>query len=268
MSLLTNIDSGALLVWRRNADVFFKTWKTNFLPSIFEPLLYLVAMGAGLGGLIVGLQYAGQDIQYIRFLAPGLIAISVMYGGFFECTYGSFVRMHYQKTFDAIIATPTSIEDVITGEILWGATKSFVNSTIVLLVIEALGITFFPNVLFTAPTVLLIPVIAFLGGLMFSSIAMIFTGLVPNIDSFNYPFFLLVTPMFLLGGTFFPITQLPGAAQAFAYALPLTHVSVLTRDMCLGLVNWIDLGSVIYIIIATLLTFFPAIYFMKKRLVK
>ncbi len=102
---------------------------------------------------------------------------------------------------------------------------------------------------------------------MFSSIAMIFTGLVPNIDSFNYPFFLLVTPMFLLGGTFFPVTQL-GAAEPIAYALPLTHVSILVRNMCLGLVNWIDLGSTIYIIIATLLTFIPAIYLMKKRLIK
>ena len=156
MSWLSNIDYGAVLVWRRNADVFFKTWKTNFLPSILEPLLYLVAMGAGLGGLIVGLKYAGQDIGYVRFLAPGLVAISIMYGGFFECTYGSFVRMHYQKTFDAIVATPVSLEDVIAGEILWGASKSFLNSTIVLLVIGH-GVTFVPEVLFAAPTMLLIP---------------------------------------------------------------------------------------------------------------
>jgi lipooligosaccharide transport system permease protein len=267
MSMLANIDSGALLVWRRNADVFFKTWKTNFLPSILEPLLYLVAMGAGLGGLIVGLQYAGQDIEYIRFLAPGLVAIAIMYGGFFECTYGSFVRMHYQKTFDAIIATPVSLEDVIIGEILWGATKSFINSSIVLMVVQLLGATFIPAVLFTAPTVLLIPLIAFLGGLMFSSIAMIFTGLVPNIDSFNYPFFLLVTPMFLLGGTFFPISQL-GAAEPIAYVLPLTHVSLLVRNMSMGLMGWIDLASLVYIIIATVVTTVPALYLMKKRLIK
>jgi lipooligosaccharide transport system permease protein len=267
MSMLANIDSGALLVWRRNADVFFKTWKTNFLPSILEPLLYLVAMGAGLGGLIVGLQYAGQEIVYIRFLAPGLVAIAIMYGGFFECTYGSFVRMHYQKTFDAIIATPISLEDVIIGEILWGATKSFVNSSIVLVVVELLGVTFIPEVLFTAPTVLLIPAVAFLGGLMFSSIAMIFTGVVPNIDSFNYPFFLLVTPMFLLGGTFFPISQL-GAAEPIAYLLPLTHVSLLVRNMSLGLIGWIDLASLIYIIVATVVTTVPAVYLMKKRLIK
>ncbi len=267
MSLISNIDRGAIYVWRRNADVFFKTWKTNFLPSILEPLLYLVAMGAGLGSLVVNLQYAGQEIEYIRFLAPGLVAISIMYGGFFECTYGSFVRMHYQKTFDAIVATPVSIEDVIAGEILWGATKSFVNSAIVLLVIVVLGITFIPQVLFAAPTMLLIPAISFLGGIMFSSIAMIFTGLVPNMDSFNYPFYLLVTPMFLFGGTFFPTASL-GVIEPVAYALPLTHTSVLMRDLSFGTVGWMDLWATLYIVVLTAVTFLLAIIIMKKRLVK
>ncbi len=267
MSVLSSIDSGAWLVWRRNADVFFKTWKTNFMPSILEPLLYLVALGAGLGGLIVGLKYAGQDIGYVRFLAPGLVAISIMYGGFFECTYGSFVRMHYQKTFDAIVATPVSIEDVIAGEILWGASKSFLNSTIVLIVIEAMGLTFFPEVLFTGLTVLTVPLLAFLGGLMFSAIAMIFTAIVPNLDSFNYPFYLLVTPMFLLGGTFFPTSQL-GAAEPIAYVFPLTHISILVRDMSLGLMRWMDLTALTYVAVATVATFIPAVYLMRKRLVK
>jgi lipooligosaccharide transport system permease protein len=264
---MINIDRGAVAVWRRNADVFFKTWKTNFLPSIFEPLLYLVAMGLGFGGLVVGLRYAGQPIEYIRFLAPGLISISAMYGGFFECTYGSFVRMHYQKTFDAMVATPVSLEDVITGEIMWGATKSLINSTIVLVVIMVMGWLLFPEILFTAPTVLLVPPITFLAGLMFASIAMIFTALVPNIDSFNYPFFLLITPMFLFGGTFFPISQL-GAAEPLAYILPLTHSSVLIRDMSLGTLSYIDTIATVYILLMTAATFYLAIRLMKKRLTK
>lgn len=267
MSLLGNITHGAMAVWRRNADVFFKTWRTNFLPSIFEPLLYLIAMGLGFGGLVVGLTYAGQPIEYIRFLAPGLVSISAMYGGFFECTYGSFVRMHYQKTFDAIVATPVSIEDVIAGEVLWGATKSLLNSTIVLLVIIIMGWLIFPAVLFTSPTVLLIPPITFLAGLMFSSIAMIFTAIVPNIDSFNYPFFLLITPMFLFGGTFFPITRL-GAAEPFAYMLPLTHASVLIRDLSLGLVGPLDMVAVAYILTLTGISFYLALHLMKNRLIK
>jgi len=270
VTLLGNLSRGTIAVWRRNADVFFKTWRTNFLPSIFEPLLYLIAMGLGFGALLDaagGIEYRGQQMEYIRFLAPGLIAISAMYGGFFECTYGSFVRMHYQKTFDAIVATPVSIEDVIAGEILWGATKSLVNSAIVLMVIILMGWLLFPAVLFTSATVLLVLPVIFLAGLMFSAIAMIFTALVPNIDSFNYPFFLLITPMFLFGGTFFPISQL-GAAEPFAYTLPLTHASLLIRDFSLGLTGTIDVLAVVYMLVLTALTFYPAVYLMRRRLVK
>jgi lipooligosaccharide transport system permease protein len=137
----------------------------------------------------------------------------------------------------------------------------------VLLVIEAMGLTFFPEVLYTSASVLVVPVLAFLGGLMFSAIAMIFTAVVPNIDSFNYPFYLLVTPMFLLGGTFFPISQL-GAAEPIAYVFPLTHISILVRDMSLGLAGWIDLAALTYVVVATVVTFIPAVYLMRKRLVK
>ena len=262
-----NVGRGATAVWRRNADVFFKTWKTNFLPSIFEPLLYLVAMGLGFGGLVAGLTYAGQPIEYIRFLAPGLISISAMYGGFFECTYGSFVRMHYQKTFDAIVATPVSLEDVIIGEIMWGASKSLINSTIVLVVIALMGWLLSPAIQFTSLTVLLVPPITFLAGLMFSALAMIFTALVPNIDSFNYPFFLLITPMFLFGGTFFPISQL-GAAEPLAYVLPLTHTSLLIRNMSLGLSSPLDLMAFAYIIAMTAAATYLAVRLMKKRLTR
>ena len=253
--------------WRRTVDVFFKTWKTSFRPSIFDPLLSLVAMGLGFGGLVVGLTYAGQPIDYIRFLAPGLISISAMYGGFFECSYGSFVRMHYQKTFDAIVATPVSLEDVIVGEIMWGASKSLINSTIVLAVIALMGWLLFPAIQFTSLTLLLVPPITFLAGLLFSALAMIFTALVPNIDSFNYPFFLLITPMFLFGGTFFPISQL-GAAEPFAYILPLTHTSLLIRDMSLGMSSPLDLLALVYVLVMTAATSYLAVRLMKKRLTR
>ncbi len=266
MSLLSNIDGGSILVWRRNADVFFKTWKTNFLPSILEPLLYLLAFGLGFGGLITAITYFGIGVSYARFLAPGLIAISVMYSAFFECTYGSFVRMHFQKTFDAIIATPVTIEDVIVGEILWGATKSLANATLVLIVVEALGLTLLPAILFTSPAVILIPLICFAGGLLFASIAMIFTAVVPNIDSFNYPFYLLITPMFLLSGTFFPLYLL-GPVEPFALLLPLTHVTNLIRDFCFGTFQLWDLGAAIYIPVVTVVFLIPSIYLMRKRLI-
>ena len=260
MSIVRNISWRSMAVWARNKDVFFITWKTNFLPPFLEPILYLLAMGFGFGMLVNTLPAPYDKFSYAQFLGPGLIAISAMYGAFFECTYGSFVRMHYQKTFDAIVATPISMEEVITGEILWGATKSVINGSIVTVVMLAFGLA-------TLPGALLIPFVALLAGLAFGAIAMIFTALVPNIDSFNYPFFLFITPMFLFSGTFFPLTVLPVAVQDVALAFPLTHVATIMRDLCLGTYSYSDLWGCIYLLGITAVSFYAAIYLMKRRLV-
>jgi len=242
----------------RNKDVFMKTYKTNFLPSLLEPVLYLLALGLGLGGFVQLID--GEP--YINFIAPALVAVSMMFSSFYECTFASFVRMYFQKTFDAIIATPVTIEEVITGEILWGATKSLINSSIVLAVIFAFGVV--PSQLF----LLIIPV-SFLVGLLFSAIAMCFTAIVPNIDAFNYPNFLFITPMFLLSGTFFPLTSMPEflqiAAQIF---LPLTNAVSVTRALALGNIQLSILFNLAWMLIVTPVFFVLAINLMKKRLIK
>jgi lipooligosaccharide transport system permease protein len=262
MTLLSNISWRSIALWKRNRDVFLFTWKTNFLPPFLEPILYLVAMGLGFGALIqADIEYGGRSLEYIKFLAPGLVAISIMYGAFFECSYGSFVRMYYQKTFDAVLATPLSLEDIIAGEILWGATKSFINATIVLAVVAVVGFSEMPGLL-------LIPVVAFAGGLMFASLAMLFTSLVPNLDSFNYPFFLFITPMFLFSGTFFPLSVLPGWGQQLAMALPLTHISNMARDLSYNIWDADMIIGTVYIALFTVTTFLASVYLMKRRLVK
>lgn len=252
-------------VWHRNFDVFMKTIKVNFLPSLLEPILYLLAFGFGLGGFVQNIQ--GQP--YINFIAPALVAIAIMNGSFFECTFASFVRMYFQKTFDAIVATPVSVEEVVAGELLWGATKSTFNSIIVLGVIAVFG-------LISSPLFLLVPIVAFFGGLMFGAIAMCFTAIAPNIDFFNYPSFLFLTPMFFLSGTFFPLTSLPSAAQGAAMTvLPLTHIVNVSRGIITGHLEPI-LGlspqlllpiSVVWIILVTVFFFIVSINLMKKRLI-
>jgi lipooligosaccharide transport system permease protein len=256
------------LVWRRNFDVFTKTIFVNFLPALMEPLLYLAAFGVGLGALITGTVNGGS---YIQFIGPGLIAIAVMYGSFFECTYASFVRMYYQKTFDAIIATPVSVEEVIAGELLWGASRAAINGTIVLAVVAAFGLV-------SSPLALLVPVVAFFGGLLFASLAMCFTALASTIDFFNFPTFLFITPMFLLSGTFFPLqllhsSILEGAALS---VMPLTHVVDLTRGLMSGsMQSFLGLTptmmwtlAVGWIAGVTLLFFVLAIHLMKRKLIK
>lgn len=245
-------------VWMRNKDVFMKTYKTNFLPSLLEPVLYLLALGLGLGGFVQPIN--GES--YIQFIAPALVAVSMMYSSFYECTYASYVRMYFQKTFDAIIATPITIEEVITGEILWGATKSLINSSIVLVVILVFG-------LIPSPLFLLIPPVSFLVGLLFSAIAMCFTAITPNIDAFNYPSFLFITPMFLLSGTFFPLTTLPEILQIIAQIfLPLTNAVNVTRSLALGNIQFSMITNLAWMLIVTPIFFVLAINLMKKRLIK
>jgi lipooligosaccharide transport system permease protein len=269
---IPKISSNVWKVWRRNADVFTKTIGVNFLPSMLEPILYLFAFGLGLGNFIPEI----NGVPFINFIAPALVAISIMNGAFFECTYGSFVRMYFQKTFDAIVATPISIEEVVAGELLWGATRATINSTIVLAVI-GISSFFTPQPLITSPLFLLIPIIAFFGGLMLSSIAMCFTAISPNIDFFNYPIFLLITPMLFLSGTFFPLSSLPQTAQNLAITtLPLTHIVNLTRSALTGTTETlIELNtqtlipiSTLWITITTIIFFIVSINIMKKRLIR
>lgn len=143
-------------VWQRNLVVFFKTWKVNFFPPFIEAFLYLSAIGLGIGTYVGAI----DGVPYIDYIAPAILAISVMNSAFFECTYGSYVRMYYQKSFDAMIATPLSIEDVIAGEILWGATRSLISVAIMLPVLVVFRVISLPFSLFAIP-------LAFLGGLTF-----------------------------------------------------------------------------------------------------
>ncbi|MCX6699287.1 MAG: ABC transporter permease [Methanomicrobiales archaeon] len=247
----------AWTVWQRNLDVFLKTWRVNLVPPFIEPFLYLIALGFGLGGFV---GYIG-DVPYIDFIAPAIVAVSIMNSAFFECTYGSYVRMYYGKTFDAIIATPVSIEEVIAGELLWGATRSMIYTGLMLPVLILFGVVDLPS------SLLLIP-FAFLGGLLFACIAMCFTAATPSIDALNYPSFLFITPMLLFSGTFFPITVLPPALQAFAYVvLPLTNVVSICRGITLTLFSPFMILNLAWIAIVTTVLFFLSVNLMKRRLI-
>lgn len=251
------ITSRAWKVWRRNLEVFSRTWQVNALPPFVEPILYLLAIGFGLGGYIGTI----EGVPYVQFIAPALVSISAMNSAFFECTYGSYVRMYYMKTFDAIVATPVSIDEVIAGEILWGATRGMIYTMIMLPVLFAFGVIAMPLSLIAIP-------LAFLIGLLFGSIAMCFTAISPSIDALNYPSFLFITPMFLVSGTFFPLSTLPVVLQDFALLfLPLTHAVALMRAITLGTFSPFLLASLAWIAIATAVLFLLALNLMKRRLV-
>ena len=248
-------------VWERNLIVYRKIWKVNFITPLLEPLFYILAFGMGFSGLIGDVGYGGTSLPYTAFIAPALIATAVMWNAFFETTYGSFVRMYYQKTFDGMLATPLSIEEIILAEIVWSATKAMGATTIMLMVLGTLGYIQFPSGLLLIPT-------AFLGGLAFGAVGMFFTGITPTIDMFNLPIFLFVTPMFLFSGTFFPISNLPGWAQPLALAFPLYHLTELTRRLSLDAGETPAVISLAYLVLFFLVFTILGLKTMRHRLIK
>lgn len=254
---IPKVSCRAVRVWHRNFVVFVRTWHVNFFPPLVEALLYLFAIGMGIGSYITDV----EGVPYVTFIAPAILAIAVMNSAFFECTYGSYVRMYYQKTFDAMIATPLSIEDVIAGELLWGATRSVIYVVIMLPVLALFGVITLPLAILAIP-------LAFLGGLMFAGIGMCFTAISPGLDTLNYPAFLFITPMTLFSGTFFPLTILPVALQYFALALlPLTHVVAIMRMFTQAAITPVVFLHISWIIAATLLCCIAAINLMQRRLI-
>lgn len=260
-TILENISWRALRVWQRNFDVYLATWKVNFLPPVLEPVLYLLAFGVGLGTLVTNVSYGGQEVSYLKFIAPGLAATAIMNHGFFETTYASFVRMYFQKTYDAILSTPLLLEDVILGEIIWGATKALFAGTIMLVIAGLWGLIPWPAAGMILP-------ITFLAGMAFSGMGMCFTALVKNIEMFNFPVFLFITPMFLFSGVFFPVTSLPVWAQYLAYALPLTWLVDVIRGLAFG--HYQGLMAVELLLLTGLAAActFLSLVFMKKRILK
>ena len=242
-------------MWQRNRDVFLRLWHVEAPGFVVEPLFVLLAMGLGLGayvGLIDGR-------KYIEFITPGIIASYAMFAASFECTYGTFFRMERQKTFDAIIATPLNVEDVIAGEIFWGATRSLMTGSTVLAVAAAFQLV-------SSPWALLIPLFSFLAGLMFAAIAMFFTSIVPSFYSFNYYYTLFITPMFFFSGVFFPLSSFPQVVQSFSWVAPLTPVVHLTRALVQGEFHLNLLAALAIIIALTVVFFSISLVTMRRRI--
>ncbi|MBI2918096.1 MAG: ABC transporter permease [Chloroflexi bacterium] len=247
----------AWFVWQRDGDVFLRLWRSEAAGFLGEPLFVLAAMGFGLGAYIG--QVNGQS--YLSFIAPGIIAAYAMFGASFECTYGSFIRMEVQRTFEAIIATPLEVEDVIAGEILWGATRALLSAMALLVVLAVFGLV-------ASPWAVLVPVAAVFTGFAFASISMVFTAIVPGINTFNYYFTLFITPMSFFSGVFFPLSGLPKVVQWLAWALPLTHGVNVVRAALRGAATWGLLVDVVWLGVVGAVAFWLALVLMRRRLIK
>src|SRR5688572_15194451 len=214
-----------LHIWRRNRLVWRKLAIPSMLGNLADPMLYMLGLGYGLGAMLP--EVAGMP--YIAFLAAGTVCSSTMMSASFESMYSSFSRMHVQRTWDAIMNAPVTLDDVVLGEAVWAASKAFLSGTAVLLVAAALGLAASPLALWVLP-------IVFLTGLAFAGLGLVMTSLSPSYDFFMYYFTLAVTPMMLASGVFFPLEQLPVWLQTIAQVFPLTHAVELARPLMSGAV--------------------------------
>lgn len=208
-----------LAVWRRNASMYSRTWKWNLLPNFFEPVFYLTAVGIGVGGYI---QEMG-GLPYVAFLAPGLVCVSAMNGASFEVTYNVYVRLTFEKSYDAMLTTPIEPDDVLAGEILWAITRATIYGGAFFAIVVAFGLVPLPSGLLAIPVLLLT-------GLLFASLGMAFSVNVVAIDYFSFYFTLFLTPLFLFSDVFFPLDErLTPMWQWVAELLPLLHPVRLAR---------------------------------------
>ncbi|MFZ5596895.1 MAG: ABC transporter permease [Bacillota bacterium] len=247
----------AARVFHRNLLVFGKTWKANIMFNFVEPLLYLWAMGFGLGAYVTSI----NGLSYIDFLAPALIASSAMFSTTYEMTYGSFTRMGYQKTFHGMVATPVSMDDVVMGELLYGTFKGVLYGMVFLAVVALFGLV-------KSPWVLLTPVPLALMVMAFSIMSMVWTSIAPNYDSFGYFFTLLISPMFLFAGVFFPVESLPRGLRFIAWLTPLYHAVEAIRPMVLGGVSRSVLAHLGWLAAFVLLTVRIPLVMVKNRLIQ
>ena len=213
-------------------------------------------MGLGLGAFVSEI----KGVPYINFIAPGIIASSSMFAAIYECTYGTYVRMTYQKTFDAILATPVNIDDLIAGELMWGASKSILYGTTIIIVISAFGLV-------NSPLVLLVIPLLFISGLIFSEISLIVVAKVPGIDSLNYFYTLVMTPMFLFSGIFFPLDTMPPVVTNIAFFTPLYHLVNICRAFASGQVAIVLKDIVWLIVVVVILAPYP-FKLMRRHIIK
>lgn len=244
-------------MWRRNFTVYSTYYRSSLVGNIGEPILYLFAMGYGIGGYIDVI----EGMPYINFIAPGLVMTSVMYSAVFECTFGSYTRMTTQRTYDSMLATPVSIADLVFGEILWGMTKSVISASVMLVVMTLFGL-YVPSVGFFG-----IVATVFATGFLFAAAALCFSAMSPSYDFFNYFFTLFIAPMFFLSGVFFPLDRFPAVIQGLSMTLPATHSVKLLRHFFNGTEQDGLIVAALFLIIIDIVLGLLAVRLVKKRMI-
>jgi len=258
---LGGVSLRSLRVWQRNRDVFMRLWRAELVPPLIEPIFFILAIGLGLGAYV---NLDGQQ-DYIQFLVPGMLAIFPMFAAVGECLWGAYFRMARQGTYQAIISTPVSVEDLTGGEILWGATRMVISTTFLLLIVAIFSPVYD---LYRSPLILLVPPLSLAAGIVFAATTLSYTAVAPSISSLNYFFTLFITPTFWFGGAFFPPDKLPAALRVVAWFIPTTHIVNVYRGLVDGVPQWSQLGDLAWLAVVGLAFTNLAVVNMRRRLIK
>jgi lipooligosaccharide transport system permease protein len=244
-------------VWRRNLLVWRKLAIASVLGNIADPLLYMLALGYGLGTFIpeVG------GMKYIAFIGTGMVCQSAMFTSSFEAMYSAFSRMHVQRTWEAIINAPLSLDDVVFAEWIWAASKSVMSVLAILIVVMVLGYGHSWLSLWVLP-------LGFVIGLTYGGFGLVMNSLAPGYDFFTYFFTLVLTPTLLLSGVFFPVDQMPATLQTIAALLPLSHAIDIARPLLAGRVPGNVLLHLAVLLAYACAAFYAALVLTRRRLLR
>jgi lipooligosaccharide transport system permease protein len=231
-------------------------WRSSTFSSTVDPTIYLLAFGFGFGSLVSTV--AGYN--YIDFVGTGIVATTVLFSGAFPAMYSTYVKYAFQHTYDAILAAPVDTEELVTAEALWIAARTGVYGCVPMLVAIAFGLD-------PSYGMLLVPFIAALAGFGWAVFGIFIAAKAKAIESFSYWQSGLLTPMFLVAGTFFPLDGLPQWAQIAGQVNPLYHCVELVRHAVFGFEGWVDLWHVAFLTAFALVSWRLAIRYMERKLI-
>lgn len=249
------IRRAALTIWQRNLKVWSKLIGASLIMNLGEPILYLLGLGLGLG-LFIGDM---DNMSYLTFFASGIMAASTMHSASFEGMYSVFTRMDTQKSYDAMLMTPLDVDDILAGEMLWCASKSVLSGLAILIVATVLGAVADWHAIMTIPIILLI-------GLSFSGPAIVMAAISPSYDFFVFYQTLVLTPMFIACGVFYPTSALPDVLSSFIQILPLTHAIALLRPLIAGHNVASPLLHIFVLIAYASVSYYIAVILVRRRL--
>ncbi|MBD3392117.1 MAG: ABC transporter [Chitinivibrionales bacterium] len=243
-------------VWYRHYRVYTKNLLSNGLPPFLEPLIFLAGIGLGMGKYVSEM----NGMPYLEYLASGLPLSAAMFTAAFECSFGTFIRLEFDRVYDGMLAAPITVGNLLAGEILWAGTKGLFFSTAVILVVSCFG-------LLPMPVSLLASAIGFVTGCMFAALSLLVTSFVKTINHFNFYFTGFISPMFFFSGIVFPLENLPAAMRYAAEIFPLTHSIRLMRAIVYGQWHPVLLADAAFVLVFTLVIGFFAIRRLRKRLI-